>query len=58
MRLITINTGSKNGNAYLLKDSNGECLLLDAGVKEKDIKIALDFNITNLKGVCVTHSHL
>lgn len=44
------------GNSYILETKN-ECLVLDAGVHFKEVKIALDFNITKIKGVLVTHHH-
>lgn len=56
MKLRIIGTGS-SGNAYLL-ERNGHTLLLDAGVKIKQIKAALDFDLTKLDGVLITHNHL
>ncbi len=53
--LKVIGTGS-SGNSYLLT-VNGEQLLLDLGVREMDIKKALDFDIRNLKGAVVSHEH-
>lgn len=37
--------------------ANREVLVLDAGVPFKETKIALDFNIRQISGVLVTHSH-
>lgn len=51
-----IGTGS-NGNAYALISNTGETLILDLGMSEKDIKIALDFNISNIVGALVSHTH-
>ena len=53
--LKVIATGSK-GNAYLI-DTDGEMLLLDCGVSEKDILRAVDFNLLAINAVLVTHEH-
>lgn len=56
MKLKVISTGSI-GNAYIL--SNGdEALLIEAGVNFKEVKKALDFNLSKVVGCIVTHEHL
>ena len=50
-----LGTGSK-GNCYLLK-SEKETLILDCGIPIKKIKQSLDYNISNVAGVCVSHFH-
>lgn len=56
MNLKVISTGSQ-GNAYIL--SNGdEALLIEAGVNIKDIKKALDFDLSKVVGCIITHEHL
>jgi len=56
MKLKVIGTGSK-GNAYIL--SNGdEALLIEAGVNIKEIKQALDFDLSKVVGCIVTHEHM
>lgn len=50
-------TGS-TGNAYYLKADNGEILLLDAGITITEIKKMISFDVANVVGCCVTHSHL
>lgn len=57
MELIVIGTGSK-GNGYILRDSKGECLLLECGMKLIDCKKSLDFDISKLKNAIVSHVHL
>jgi phosphoribosyl 1,2-cyclic phosphodiesterase len=57
MKLIVIGTGSK-GNGYVLQDSKGECLLIEAGMKLIEVKKVLDFNIQNIHGMLVSHEHL
>lgn len=55
MNLKVISTGSV-GNAYIL--SNGdEALLIECGVNIKDIKKALDFDLSKVVGCIVTHEH-
>lgn len=55
MELKIISTGSI-GNAYIL--SNGdEALLIECGVNIKDIKKALDFDLSKVVGCLVTHEH-
>ena len=56
MTLETISTGSI-GNCYLLRDCNGNTLILDAGVKRKEIIEALGYSIEKVNGVLITHSH-
>lgn len=56
MRIYTISTGSK-GNCYILDDESGESLILDCGVRSKEIKQALNFDFSNVSGVLVTHGH-
>lgn len=51
-----IGTGS-SGNSYALYDNNGKILLLDLGVREKDIKKAIDYRISDVVGAVVTHEH-
>ena len=56
MRFQTLHTGSK-GNSYLLTDDDNNILILDCGVNMKMIKSALNYDITNVNGVLVTHEH-
>ena len=56
MFLKCIATGSK-GNSYILTDESGESLILDCGVRSKDIKQALSFDFSKVSGVLVTHIH-
>jgi phosphoribosyl 1,2-cyclic phosphodiesterase len=56
MELQIIGTGSK-GNAYIL--SNGdEALLIECGVNIKDIKKALNFDLSKVVGCICTHEHM
>ena len=55
LTLKTLSTGS-SGNCYLLSTEN-ETLILDCGIPMKDIKKGLEYNITKVVGVAVSHSH-
>ena len=55
LNIKTILTGSK-GNCYLLSTEN-ETLVLDCGVPIKEIKKALDFNVSRICGVLCSHGH-
>lgn len=56
--MIEINTlaSGSSGNAYWVSDGYTE-LLIECGIRFKDIQIALDFNTSNLAGCLVTHEH-
>lgn len=56
MRLIVLSSDS-TGNGYLLKASDGEVLILEAGVRLSKVKRALDFNLEKIAGLVVSHSH-
>ena len=56
MLLKCVNTGSQNGNCYILENDT-EALILDAGVRYKDVLKALDYNISKVTGLLLTHEH-
>lgn len=53
MELKVLGSSSK-GNCYLL-ENDFECLIVEAGVKLYDVKVALNFNINKVVGVAVSH---
>lgn len=55
MKLKCLSSGS-SGNCYILENAT-EALIIEAGVRFKDVKIALNFNISKIVGVVVSHSH-
>lgn len=55
MILKVVGSGS-SGNCYLLENDD-ECLILEAGVPIKEVKIALDFNISKIVGAVALHVH-
>lgn len=44
------------GNNYIL-DVNGEKLILELGIRWKDILKALNFKLEGVSGVIVSHAH-
>ena len=57
MILKCLSTGSA-ANCYVLKRDNGEMLILDAGLPMFEIKKGIGFDVKNLKGAIISHSHL
>lgn len=55
MKLRCLGSGS-SGNCYLIENDR-ECLVLEAGLPFKKIKKALEFNISKIVGVLITHEH-
>jgi phosphoribosyl 1,2-cyclic phosphodiesterase len=55
MQLKVIGSGS-SGNCYLVFNEN-ETLILDCGLRFETIKRGLNFNLSNVVGCLVTHSH-
>lgn len=48
---------SSQGNCYVLKASNNDKLIIEAGLKFKDIKSGLDFDLSQIAGCIVSHEH-
>ncbi len=55
MKLKCLASGS-SGNCYLLS-SGPETLILDCGIPIMEIKKGLNFDLSKVVGVCVTHAH-
>lgn len=55
MKLKVLGSGS-SGNCYLLENET-ECLIIEAGVSVKDLKIALDWQLRKIVGCIITHEH-
>lgn len=55
IKIKTLASGSW-GNAYLIDDGRSQ-LLLECGIRFKDIQIALGFKTSNLAGVLISHEH-
>lgn len=48
---------SSSGNCYHVTDGKSE-LLIEAGIRFQDIRKALDFRVSRLAGVLISHEHL
>ena len=57
MKFVTIASGS-DGNSHYLQASDGQILLLDAGIGIKAIKVGIDFQVSNLVGAVASHRHV
>lgn len=55
MRLLIAGSGS-SGNTYIL-DSGDEYLILDAGISLKQTKTMINFEVSKISGVLVSHAH-
>jgi phosphoribosyl 1,2-cyclic phosphodiesterase len=55
MKIQVLRSSSK-GNGYILTEGN-ETLVIEAGVSFSEVKQALNFNISCIKGVCISHEH-
>lgn len=47
---------NSSGNCYIL-ESDTEALIIDAGIQFKEVKMALNFNISKIAGVIISHAH-
>jgi phosphoribosyl 1,2-cyclic phosphodiesterase len=56
MKLKVLGSSSA-GNCYLFEASNGETLIVDCGLRFEKVKQALDYNLRNVVGTLLTHSH-
>lgn len=56
MQLTVVNTGSSSGNCYIL-ESDGHKILLDLGVRWKEVLHAIDYDLSAIDFALVTHSH-
>lgn len=55
--ILKVLASGSSGNCYLLT-AGDEVLILDAGIPIKSIKRGLNWDISRIAGVCVTHAHL
>lgn len=56
MEIKILGSGS-SGNAYKI-DDGGAPLLLEAGIRYKELQRGLDFKVSSLAGCLISHSHL
>lgn len=55
MLLKVVGTGS-SGNCYILENEN-EALILEAGCRMKSALKTIDYNVSKISGVLITHEH-
>jgi hypothetical protein len=55
MELKVINSNS-TANSYAL-DAGDEILLLEAGVKMAEVKRCINYRLSDVVGVCISHAH-
>lgn len=55
MELKILGSSSK-GNCYLL-DNGKECLMIECGIAFKDVQKAVNFDISRISGVLISHEH-
>lgn len=48
---------SSSGNCYILQAENNSSLIIEGGVKISEVKKALNFDISQVEGVIITHEH-
>lgn len=48
---------SSSGNCYLLTSKEGKTLIIEAGISFREVKNALNYNISNIVGCVVSHVH-
>lgn len=53
---LTVLGSSSSGNSYVLQNDT-EALVIECGVSLKEVKKAVDFNISKIVGALVTHEH-
>lgn len=53
---LTILGSNSNGNGYVIQNQD-EALILEAGIDVLEAKKALDFNISKVQGLLITHEH-
>ena len=56
MKLITVGTGSEQGNCYLI-ESNGRYTALDAGCRWNDVLVSTRFSVFAIEACFLTHAH-
>ena len=54
---LSVLGSSSAGNAYILRSSSGEKLLIECGIKHDALLDALDYDLQNLSGCLLSHEH-
>ena len=56
--LLKILNSNSSGNCYILQAEDNSSLIIEGGVNLKEVKKALNFNISKVAGVIISHEHL
>ena len=56
--VLRIGGSGSSGNCYSLTDKNNKVLLIEAGISYGKLCRFINWNVTNIEGCIVTHSHL
>lgn len=56
MKFKILDTGSK-GNLYLLTSNTNKTLIIEAGIKLKEVLVETNFDLASIEGMIVTHEH-
>lgn len=56
MKISVLGSSSK-GNCYILEENN-EIIIIEAGLPLCEVKKVLHFDISKIRGVCISHEHL
>lgn len=55
--ILDVYGSSSDGNCSVLTDSKGKMLVVDAGVDYKEVLKGINYNISDVEGVLITHEH-
>lgn len=55
--VLKIISSSSRGNGYIL-ESNASILLIEAGIPIMEVKKAIEFKVSKIRGVLISHEHL
>jgi metal-dependent hydrolase (beta-lactamase superfamily II) len=56
MELKILGSSSK-GNSYII-ENHSEAIVIEAGINFNEIKKSMNFNISKIRGVVISHGHL
>lgn len=56
MKIRVLGSNSR-GNCYIISNLT-EAIIIECGIHFSEVKEALDYNISKVAGVCISHGHL
>lgn len=54
---IRVLGSNSRGNCYIISNLT-EAIIIECGIHFSEVKEALDYNISKVAGVCISHGHL